>query len=228
MMTALIIYLFSTVFSSKQRNVHSKSKTNKQASKPHSESPKKDTVLMGAKSPINEKEQRAIAYLEAMICKCIIFIDTCELLNVQFPKLLDNMEPFLRKFGKKLMIPSGVETELKNLIIKKPELRQQITGVLLLLKQKQDDGLVEICGENGVTFADQQMLSIATGSLLSDEALFITRDRALSEDILRLNELGSVHGKKVTVNRISKYGYLAKYTPASERKADLTHAKLSV
>jgi len=202
----------------------------KQSPQPFFEGAEPDKVSSEATIQNSEREQFAKGYLEAMIRRCTIFIDTCELLNEKFPLLFDNMTPFLRQHDKKLMIPSGVETELKNLFFKKPELQEQIMNVLILIKQKKAEGLIASCGRDGVTFADQQMLSIATGSLLSDEALFITRDRSLSEDILKLNELGSVHGKKVTVNRISKYGYLAKYTPfrpTSERECDPTLEKLS-
>lgn len=188
-----------------------------QASKHSGEISKQEKISVTVTAPINEREQLSREYLEAMIRRCAVFIDTCELLHEMFPALLDNMTPFLRKYGKKLMIPSGVESELKNLFFKKPVLQEQIMKVLVLIKQKKEEGLVATCGEASVTFADQQMLSIATGSLLSDEALFITRDRSLSEDILKLNELGSVRGKKVAVNRISKYGYLAKYTQLADR-----------
>lgn len=180
---------------------------------------------------VNARERNSQEYLAAMIQRCTPYIDTCELLHEQFPTLMENMTPLLKQNGKKLMITSGVEAELKNLFIKKPELQKQIAAVFKLLEQKEKEGVVSVCGQEGVTFADQQLLSIATGSLLSDEALFITNDTALSEDILKLNTLGSIRGKKVIVNRISKYGYLAKYTPIADRQpsrcSDMTHTKLS-
>lgn len=199
------------------KNLKKMFSNSKQASKSHREIARQEKTAAAASAPISERERFSREYLEAMIRRCTIFIDTCELLHEKFPVLLDNMTPFLRKYGKKLMIPSGVESELKKLFFKKPDLQEQIMKVVVLIKQKKEEGLVAVCGEADVTFADQQMLSIATGSLLSDEALFITRDCSLSEDILKLNDLGSVHGKKVTVNRISKYGYLAKYTPLADR-----------
>ena len=172
-----------------------------------------------AKTHKNDYERKAQDYLTMASGNCTMFIDTCELLNEQFPALLERLSPLLKQNGKQLMIPSAVESELKNLFIKHEELREKIASVLALLEQKEKEGVVSVVGREGETFADQQMLTIAACSLLGDTTLFITRDNSLSEDILSFNELGSVRGGKLVVNRISRYGYLSRYIPAAEREA---------
>ncbi len=175
-------------------------------------------LMQYAKEHRDDRERKSQDYLAMACSRSSIFIDTCELLHEQFPTLLERLTPLLRQNGKKLMIPSGVENELKVLFFKNEELQAKIGGVMEFLEQKEREGIVAICGREGVTFADQQMLSIATGAMLSDTTLIITRDNALSEDILKLNQLASVQGKRVIVNRINKYGYLSRYIPQAERE----------
>ena len=172
-----------------------------------------------AKTHKNDCERKAQDYLAMASGNCTMFIDTCELLHEQFPVLLERLTPLLKQNGKKLMVPSAVESELKNLFFKNEGLREKISGVLELLEQKESEGVVSVCGREGETFADQQMLTIAACSLLNDATLFITHDKDLSEDIIRLNECASVRGGRIVVNRISRYGYLSRYTPIAEREA---------
>lgn len=172
-----------------------------------------------AKTHKNDCERKAQDYLVMASGNCTMFIDTCELLHEQFPILLERLTPLLKQNGKKLMVPSAVESELKNLFFKNEGLREKISGVLELLEQKESEGVVSVCGREGETFADQQMLTIAACSLLNDTTLFITHDNSLSEDIIKLNELGSVRGGRIVVNRINKYGYLSRYITTAEREA---------
>lgn len=181
-------------------------------------------LMQYAKEHRDDRERKSCEYLAMACSRSSIFIDTCELLHEQFPTLLEHLTPLLRQNEKKLMIPSGVENELKALFFKNEELRERIGGVMELLEKKEQEGLVAVCGREGETFADQQMLSIATGALLSDTTLIITRDNALSEDVLKLNQLASVQGKRVVVNRINRYGYLSRYIPRAEREAAVTAA----
>lgn len=156
-------------------------------------------------------EWRAKEYLERMIGRFTPFIDTCSLLRPEFPQLLEHLEPLLRANEKKLMIPSGVENELKHLLLKNDELRPRVAGLLELLDEKEREGVVMVCGSSASTFADQQMLTIATSARVSDQVLFITQDNNLSEDILRMNDLTSVRGNAVAVCRVNRYGYLSRY-----------------
>ena len=172
-----------------------------------------------AKAHKNDYERKAQDYLTMASGNCTMFIDTCELLHEQFPTLLERLSPLLKQNGKQLMVPSAVESELKNLFIKHEELREKIASVLELLEQKEREGVISVVGREAETFADQQMLTIAACSLLGDTTLFITRDNSLSEDILSFNELGSVRGGRLVVNRINKHGYLSRYITAAEREA---------
>ena len=156
-------------------------------------------------------EWKAKEYLERMIGRYTPFVDTCSLLRPEFPQLLEHMEPLLLANEKKLMIPSGVENELKHLLLKNDELRSRVADLLVLLDEKERAGIVMVCGSSASTFADQQMLTIATSARVSDQVLFITQDNSLSEDILRMNDRTSVRGNAVAVCRVNRYGYLSRY-----------------
>lgn len=156
-------------------------------------------------------EQKAQEYLERMISRYTLFVDTCSLMRPEFPQLLERMAPLLHSNEKMLMIPSGVENELKHLLLKHDALRGQLGNLLELLDEKEREGIVMVCGSSATTFADQQMLTIAACSRVSDQVLFITQDNNLSMDILRLNELSSVRGNAVAVCRVNRYGYLSRY-----------------
>lgn len=159
----------------------------------------------------NSAEQKAEEYLKRMISRYTLFVDTCSLMHPEFPQLLERMTPLLRSSEKMLMIPSGVENELKHLLLKNNELRDHLGKLLELLDEKEREGIVMVCGSSATTFADQQMLAIAACSRVSDQVLFITQDNNLSMDILRLNELSSVRGNAVAVCRVNRYGYLSRY-----------------
>lgn len=174
-------------------------------------------VMQYIQSYQSDPEQKAQEYLARMIGGYTPFVDTCSLMRPEFPLLLEHMTPLLRTNEKMLMIPSGVENELKHLLLKHSELRGQISGLLGLLDEKEREGIVMVCGSTATTFADQQMLTIAASSRVSDRVMFITQDNNLSADILRLNELTSVRGNMVAVCRVNRYGYLSRYKAPEER-----------
>ena len=55
--------------------------------------------------------------------------------------------------------------------------------------------------------------------MTSTELLVITQDDGLSNDLLGLNRLQSVQGKRLTVGRINRYGYLSRYLTQEQRFA---------
>ena len=177
------------------------------------------TLKQYAKEHENTPAQKAQNYLEKSAECCTIFVDTNQLLCDQFPDFLERVTPLLKKNGKKLLIPSGVLCEMQKLLFREDELAEKVSSVLELLEQKVQEGVVAMVGNEGVTFADQQMLTIATCAMLSDTLMFLTKDNGLSEDILKVNDLNSVQGNKVFVNRINRYGYLSRYITAAEREA---------
>ena len=156
--------------------------------------------------------------LENVVRRFTLFLDACAILDEQFPAFLEHVSPMLRENHTAMVVPSGVVTELKRLYLKKMDLRGKIAAALDLLEEASSAGLVRIYGVDTEDFGDQQILTIATCIRLSAEALFITKDKALSEDILRLNQLDSVRGSMVAVSRINRFGYLSRYVPDAKRE----------
>ena len=166
-----------------------------------------------------QSRERAQENLEKLAERYTLLIDTCSLLHPQFPELMTHLLPLLRENGKALIIPSGVVAELQSLGERKVELRDQIRALVKQLAALKREGLVSVYGESTETFGDKQLLATATRFLTSTELLVITQDNALSNDLLHLNRLGSVRGKRLTVGRINRYGYLSRFLTQEKRFA---------
>ena len=187
--------------------------------KEHSLDPKQVQTLIGflkAHQRIEEahaksEQKRAEKNLEAAVMRYAILIDTCSLLHAQFPQLLTNLEPLLRKHSKTLIIPSGVIAELDALFLKKPALRQQISQLRPQLADLAKQGLVKVYGDPVETFGDKQFLEASIRYKLANEILVITQDRNLAADLFTLRQTRSVHGKKLIVRRINRFGFLSAF-----------------
>ncbi len=164
-----------------------------------------------------ESRLRSQNNLERVVQRFTLLIDTCALLHEQFPLLMERMAPLLRQNGKVLIVPSSVLTELRNLADKKPELTERIRALLPLMAQLKSQGLLKVYGSTSEGFGDQQMLAVVTHFMTSAQLLVITQDNKLSSDLLRLNQLDSVHGKQVAVSRINRYGYLSRFLTPEQR-----------
>ena len=158
-----------------------------------------------------QSRQRAQANLEQVTARYALLIDTCALLHPQFSDLMSHLIPLLRANNKTLIIPSGVMAELQHLNKNKPELKEQISCLIKQLAALRRERLVTVYGEASETFGDKQFLATATRFMTNTELLVITQDKALSEDLLHLNHLNSVRGKRLSVGRINRYGYISRY-----------------
>lgn len=156
-----------------------------------------------------EEQARAKQNLESAVVRYALLIDTCSLLHAQFPQLMGNLVPLLRKHGKALIIPSGVMAELDRLFMRKPELRPQIDQLRLQLAHLAEQGIVRVYGDPVETFGDKQFLEVAIRYKLANEMLVITQDRDLADDLLNLRQTRSVHGKSMSVRRINRFGFLS-------------------
>ena len=177
-----------------------------------------DELMEYARTSVTCYTFRGKRNLENVVRRFTLFLDACTVLDDQFPAFMEHIAPILRENHTAMVVPSGVAAELKRLYLRKSELRMKIGAALNRLEEACDDGLVEIYGVDTEDFGDQQLLTIATCIRLNAEALFITKDNALSEDILRLNQLDSVKGSMVAVSRINRFGYLSRYIPLAERE----------
>lgn len=164
-----------------------------------------------------ESRRRAQENLERVVERYTLLADTCSLLHPQFPLLMERMAPLLLQHGKALIVPSGVVAELRSLLLKKPELTERIRLLLQQMIQLRDQGLLRIYGGPAEEFGDQQLLAAVTRFLTSTQLLVITQDNDLSADLLHLNQLNSVQGKRVAVSRINRYGYLSRFLTPEQR-----------
>lgn len=178
-----------------------------------------NTLMQYLEQQKAQSQTRAQENLERLVECCVVLIDTCSLLHPQFPELMSHLIPLLLENSKTLIIPSGVVAELQSLGKRKTDLREQIRILIKQLAALKKEGLVSVFGESGETFGDKQLLTIATRFLTSTELLVVTQDNALSNDLIRLNQLDSVRGKRITVCRINRYGYLSRFLPQEKRFA---------
>ena len=158
-------------------------------------------------------ECKARANLVRVAGRYTLVFDTCALLHEKFPVLFTRLLPLLRSAGKRVIIPSKVEKELKQLFLTKPELREKIGSVSRVLDSGITAGVVEIGGDPECSFGDQQLLSLALRLRTAEEPLVVTFDRQLASDLLRMNRADSVQGHRIAVSRISAYGYLSRFNP---------------
>ena len=93
-----------------------------------------------------ESQRRSQEKLARLTEQYTLLIDTCSLLHPQFPLLMEHLEPLLRGKGKALIVPSGMVAELRNLLLKKPELSERIRALLPLMVQLRQQGLLHDCG----------------------------------------------------------------------------------
>jgi len=165
-----------------------------------------------------EKEcrRRAEEWLHAAAAHRMILIDTCSVLHEQFPLLMEHLVPLLARNGKALIVPSCVVEELKGLRGRAGVADRAGERLMDLVRLKRG-GLVKVCGQPGEGFGDQQILTAATRLLTAADLLVITQDNGLSEDLLRLNSLHSVQGRRLAVSRINGYGFLSRYQSRERR-----------
>ena len=171
------------------------------------------TLLYFLDEKNSESRRRSEEKLTYLVKRFALIIDTCSLLHPQFPALMSHLTPLLRKNGKTLMIPSSVVSELKCLSRKKEELQERIRTVFKQLLFLSREGLVDVFEEPGGIFADKQLLATATRFLTDTELLVITQDAALASDLLHLNQLNSVRGKRLAVEKVNRFGYLSNALP---------------
>lgn len=189
--------------------------------------------ISGTRESLSEVEVRAIQHylqqqsdglsaqaqerLERTVEQYTVLVDTCSLLHYQFSAWMEHMLPILRRTGKQLVIPGSILREMGHLADKKPELAQPVRTATGWLNRLHREGLLAVYGGNSETFGDHQLLTAATQFHTKNRLLVVTQDKDLATDLMGLNQLNSVQGKKVLVLRINKYGYLSRFHPDAKQ-----------
>ena len=159
-------------------------------------------------------QQRGEQKLLASVKRCTILLDTCAIVNDKFPLLMQHMQPMLREHQKQVLVPGSVLAELKKLGTRDLALREAVRNACELLLTLQRQGVLRILSPEDPNFGDQDIYTLATKRRVETDVLVITHDRALSEDLMKLNAIGSIEGHRVNVCRINQYGFLSGYRTA--------------
>lgn len=178
-----------------------------------------DTLIEGLTQRQAKEEGYAQERLVRMVKDSAVLIDTSSILEKTFPDLMDHLVPYLRQNGKQLFVPSSTVAEMQGKFLRNPALQKRVNKAFQRLAALRKEGVVAVCGKPGERFADKQLLTVATDLLTTTKLLILTQDNKLSEDLMHLNRLHSVYGKRLTVARINRYGYLSRYAPRDQRFA---------
>jgi len=174
-----------------------------------------------------ERERRAERFLENLVNRYVLIIDTCSLLQPGSGTLLNRLKPILYRQGKTLNVPSAVMQELKKLRDTKPEVAGQIEDAIRWITSMQAEGLVRIFGANE-DFADPQIIRQAIALHLRADVMIITQDNNLSMDLLDHNKMRSINGKNIAVYRVHNSGGLVCFHPDLVKKGAQPVAEQSV
>jgi rRNA-processing protein FCF1 len=164
----------------------------------------------------DEKTIQAQQRLEDFVKNYKIFIDTCSLLYEGADLFWKNIVPILEREQVKIIVPLRVIEEVQKIKTdqsKELATRERATNVEKTLEFLKSAKLIEIRGEPSDKFADNVFNTVFTKFRTDYNLLLITQDRDLGVDILKLNESKSVRGKKISVQRITHYGFLGKIEP---------------
>lgn len=155
------------------------------------------------------RTQSIIEKLEPLVVQHKIFIDTCSLVEKQSISFLKILEPLLRKYNNKIIIPIRVIEELKKIQ------REQQGEVVALSKavyehlaKMQQNGVLDLRGEETDNFADNVFHVVFSKFRIQHKLMLITQDGPLAREILRMNTSESVRGKVIVVQKIDHEGKL--------------------
>ena len=157
----------------------------------------------------------------------VIYIDTCSLMqNYNTEKVIETIRPYLLEADKKILITAPVSHELTKHKIQKREQPHLLAERAYEIIEKYDDVFsLEECGtskkEIYAAFADKTLLAHLILNKDNCSQLLITNDKKLSFDALKINDMKSCHGGKVTVYYVSENGELKVFVPEKTEKPQI-------
>ena len=159
------------------------------------------------------KEQNAKQFMEQVVKKNKIFMDTCSIIIAE-NSFWDHITPYLKQYKKKVIIPSRCceELEKKSNEVHNTELAKTARERLSFIKKLSEKGVVEFRGETTDNFADNVFMSVFTKFRLKYDLLLITQDNNLANDILNLNNIKSQKSNyTISVHKVNKYNYFGNF-----------------
>ncbi len=160
----------------------------------------------------NDKAVAARSALEDYVKNYKIFIDTCSLLDDKADLFWSNILPLLSRHNVKVIVPYRCirEVQRHQTNAKDPDLARKAKKCMETIRSLVKDGYLEVRGEQSDNFADNVFLVVFSKFRMTHRLLLITRDKALTEDILGLNNTKSVsHAHTIHAKKLNKYGFLS-------------------
>lgn len=148
--------------------------------------------------------------LEQLVKECEIYIDTCSIMEPQFEKFAMLVDPFLKKYNKRIVVLDVCLDELKKHSSNTGDIEKYNAACkgVLILKRLDKEKLIKIQYTGEETFADPEFLALFTKKKIKTPIFFITQDQGLASDIVDLNDLESVKGYDISVCSIDMKGKL--------------------
>lgn len=139
-----------------------------------------------------------------------ILIDTCSLLNSQSDLFWENIIPFLRRYGKKVIVPVWCIDEMRKIYYsrKNEPFSQSAGDCLKKLRELHDDGFIEVTGDLEIKPSDISFMSLFEKLCVKYNLLLITQDIMLAENIKGIY-VRDMHYIKTA--KVAEGGSLAEY-----------------
>lgn len=142
-----------------------------------------------------------------------IILDTCSLMDENFPEWMDVIENAkeYRKMGQQIIVFQKCEDELKKHAQDKNNDSKRIAAkrALKILRHASWKKILTISKkEKNQNFADNAIYVRVSNDRITSKIAVITQDNHLAEDLIKLNNLGSQKGYRVYVYKIVKGGIL--------------------
>lgn len=157
----------------------------------------------------------SMEFIKKSVSDFLILIDTCSLINTPVDCFLQHAAPYLKEYGKQVIVFQSVVRELEKYQnnpkgVDKEAARERVEYIKELLERYCRMGVLRIdADENDSEVADQVFLSRITNLRVKYNIMLITQDRTLAIEVSNLGYSLSVRGiKKIYVRTISDDGYL--------------------
>ena len=153
----------------------------------------------------------------AVVKRYTILLDTCAIVHSNFPLMMENMLPMLKENRKQVLVPASVISEMRKLGTRDMEMRETVRKACGLLMTLQQQGVLRILNGDNPDFGDQDIYTFATKNRMTMDLLIITHDANLSKDLVKLNDMMSVNGRRIKVCRMNRHGFLSGYRTPEEQ-----------
>lgn len=154
-----------------------------------------------------------------------ILVDTSSIMcrNDAFRKFYKECRPILEQYGRRLEIPYPVMAELGQNSLSRSKDSEAVSRAekgLELLMEERERGMISIFGDRSDTWTNKrgQKIYFADAGLIvqilawrnnGESVLFITQDRAMSLDVMKITDVQSVQSSaEILVRKLDGYGSL--------------------